>query len=76
MSKNRVGTIDEQIEEVLCELRLHAFVAVKEISVLRGLTCGEMECPMCGQLLLFSTAQSNGHVAAHCTREGCLSCME
>lgn len=76
MAKKRVGTVDEQVEEILIELRLYGFAAVKEIARLRGQTSGAMNCPLCGQHLRFSIAASNGHLAARCERPGCLAAME
>ena len=76
MSKKRVGTPDEQVDEVLCELQFYAFAACKCIAEIRGELSGTMVCPMCGRNLRFSTAPSNGHFAVKCSREGCLSEME
>ena len=75
MPKRR-GTVEEQIDQLLAELRLYGFAAVKAIAELQGRKAGHMDCPFCGQTVTFSTAPSNGHFAVRCAREGCLSAME
>lgn len=76
MSKRRVGTVDEQIEELRLELVLLGFAAVKEIARLRGQTVGEMTCPLCQQPLRFSVAACNGHLDARCSTAGCINARE
>jgi len=78
MAKGRqiAGTVEEQVETLLCELKVFGFAAVKEIARLRGQLSGTMPCPMCGNDLRFGTAPSNNHFRVCCTRDGCLKAME
>ena len=52
-------TVAEQIEELRMELRLVGFAAAKEIARLLGQPSGVMECPLCQEELLYSTAACN-----------------
>lgn len=58
------------------ELRLYGFAVVKEIASYRGGGAGTMPCPLCGQVVKYSIAPSNGHCAARCNREGCINAIE
>ena len=67
---------DEYIDRLLQDLKIYAFAVVKEIAAVRKQLLGQMECPLCGQVLNFSIAPSNGHLAVRCLRAGCLHMME
>lgn len=69
-------TPEEEIEQIKMELLLFGFAAAKRISQLLNTPDGRMDCPLCGQPLLYSTSRSNGHFRASCSREGCLKAME
>lgn len=38
--------------------------------------CGVDKCPICGNVIYWSIAASNGHMDAECRTEGCLKFME
>jgi len=38
--------------------------------------CGEIECPVCGSVLDYGRASSNGHIHGQCRGDGCISWME
>lgn len=63
-------------QQLRTELKIYGFAAAKQIAEWRGELSGEMPCPMCGEPLKYSTARSNGHFAAFCSRDGCLNMME
>lgn len=67
---------ERAVEQLLMELRLYGFACAKEIARLTKKPAGSMPCPMCGSKLSYSTAESNGHFAARCSREGCIKVME
>lgn len=67
---------ERRIELLLMELRLYGFACAKEIARLTKKPVGSMPCPMCGGTLRYSTAASNGHFAASCSRDGCIKAME
>ena len=67
---------EDFIDGIKLEFALMAFAACKEIARLRGQFAGDMDCPLCGSSLAFSTARSNGHFRVHCSRKDCLSAME
>jgi len=77
MSKQkRPGTPDEQIEQLLIELKVCGFAVAKEIASLRGMTSGNMKCPLCKKELRFRTALSNNHFSAKCETPDCINMME
>jgi hypothetical protein len=67
---------DKQIQALLTELRIFGFAAAKEIARIKGEQSGTMACPLCGQDLRFSTAVSNNHFRARCSRKGCMNILE
>lgn len=67
---------ERRVELLLMELRLYGFACAKEIARLTKKPAGHMECPMCSSKLYYSTAESNGHFAARCSRAGCIKAME
>lgn len=70
------GNPNERVELLLLELKLYGFMAAKGIAAILAEPSGEMDCPMCGQKLRYSTAPNNGHFAAKCSRKACISMME
>jgi len=75
-TKKPQQTEAEFLDQVALEFRLYGFAVVKEVATLRGSSRGEMACPLCGQVVKFRVAPSNGHCAARCAREGCINAME
>jgi hypothetical protein len=76
MKPNGKDSVEEHISQLLDELMIVGFAVVKEIATLRKQQSGVMLCPMCGRELRFSIAKSNGHLAAHCKRQGCINIVE
>lgn len=76
MRPRRGMSKEERVEQLKGEVRVVGFAVVKEIARIMEMEAGEMECPLCGSVLRFSIAGSNGHLRATCTREGCISGME
>ncbi len=64
------------IEEARLELLVYGFAVVKNVAVMRGGMSGTMPCPLCQKTVRYSIAQSNGHCAAKCETEDCVSAME
>lgn len=60
----------------LTELRLYGFAVVKQMATFAGKSSGTTECPLCGGVVKYRVAESNGHCAAKCERKGCIHAME
>ena len=80
LNERRPGeSVDDAIDRMRRELRLLGFCVVKEIARLRddspstGLRA--MDCPLCNQRLLYSTA-GNGHFWARCSSPSCINVTE
>lgn len=70
-------TIQDDIEQMKIELQLYGFAVAKYIVIETNLPLsGTIECPMCHATLHYSIADSNGHMRAKCSRDGCLNMVE
>lgn len=58
------------------ELLIYGFAVVKQIALLRRKQHGDCPCPLCGNVVRFVVAESNGHCSAKCKTENCISAME
>jgi uncharacterized Zn-finger protein len=64
------------VEAARLELKLYGFAVVKEVAGMRAKPTGEMPCPLCGNVLRYRLAKSNGHCAARCKTNHCINAME
>jgi ribosomal protein L37AE/L43A len=58
------------------ELLVYGFAVVKQMALFAGDGSGKTECPLCGKQVKYRIATSNGHCAAKCETENCISAME
>lgn len=68
----------EELDAKLTEIEKRSVATTKAIAAIRKQKSqsGTVQCPLCEKNITYSVAQSNGHIWACCSTEGCLQWMQ
>jgi hypothetical protein len=75
-SDPRKTKLPPDVEQMLNDVERAATAVRAKVGKLRGVA-GELDCPVCKTgKLRYRVSARNGHIAAGCTTDGCVSWME